>query len=65
MAAIKFDSHNMCEKKGCDNTARFHGFGHDFCWQHYSQWMMSFRASDGLKESERHPQISFDFDKNS
>lgn len=30
-----------CEIKGCELSSQFHGFGHDFCWQHYSAWLVN------------------------
>jgi len=35
-----------CEIKGCELAATFHGFNHDFCWQHYSNWMVRFRLTE-------------------
>lgn len=46
-----------CEVKDCGGRINFHGYGHDFCWKHYSDWLISFKASN----SERHPQITFTF----
>jgi hypothetical protein len=31
-----------CEVVGCELAAMFHGFGHDFCWCHYSKWITRF-----------------------
>ena len=51
----------ICEIKGCDISVGFRGFGHELCWSHYSIWIASFRASDSLRVSERHPQVPLSF----
>ena len=50
-----------CEVENCDVKVAIRLFGHDYCWKHYSDWIMSFRASDSLRESERHPQQDLPF----
>ncbi len=43
-----------CEIKGCELVSKFHGFGHDYCWLHYSQFMTSaYRACDLANPSFR------------
>lgn len=43
----------------CKAHAGFTGFGHVFCWLHYSQWLMSYRESSRtIEEDVRHPQIN-------
>lgn len=50
-----------CEVTDCESDVGFRGFGHDLCWKHYSDWILSFRSSDSLRVSERHPQIPLTF----
>jgi len=50
-----------CDVKDCNHHVGFRGFGRELCWRHYSDWVLSFRASDSLRESERHPQKPLDF----
>lgn len=50
-----------CDVKECGELVGFRGWGRDLCWRHYSEWVLSFKFSDGLRESERHPQIPMDF----
>lgn len=51
-----------CDVKDCVDLVGWRGFGHDLCWKHYSEWVLSYRAADSLRVSERHPQMVLDFD---
>jgi hypothetical protein len=46
-----------CEIRGCELTAQFHGFGHDYCWGHYSAWMVRFPLTD-CRDYDRNPPLT-------
>lgn len=51
-----------CDVDSSHGLAGWNGFGRYLCWGCYSAWVLSFRASDSLRVSERHPQMALDFD---
>ncbi len=43
-----------CEIKGCELVSKFHGFGHDYCWQHYSSFMLNPYRPVEVEAAEAH-----------
>jgi hypothetical protein len=51
----------ICECVDCGCKVGFRGFGHSFCWKHYSDWILSYKVSGALEESQRHAQYILQF----
>lgn len=51
-----------CEVSDCRMRCKFDGFGHLFCWEHYSEWLQSFLASTN-DNGYNHAQLNLDFER--
>lgn len=60
---VPSDSYPKCEIRGCELQSKFAGFGHFFCWNHYSNWMRGlFAHSSPNHGMDSQPQQSLVFD---